>query len=87
MAMLINPEPLPVSEPNLFTASEKVVGNMTELNRPTRTADHMATAPVEKIVVSTSRHATIAAIPSNLPPGTFCRIAVPRNRPTIMPPQ
>ena len=54
------PDPWLVNLPSPLTASGKMQGHMTELNKPQLTMAHFATAPCPKIVISTIMAATMA---------------------------
>ncbi len=60
------PEPCPVCFPKPFTASEKIVGNMMELNRPTERIVHMTKEPLPIIVIKTKTAAVTALNVSTL---------------------
>ena len=87
IAIIIRLEPLPVSGPSCAVPSVKMVGNMTELNRPTAMMLPIAMLPVVATEVQTRAEAITAALPSTLP-GEMARItAEPAKRPTMAPPQ
>ncbi len=76
MAMMSNPEPSPVKGPSSpAMPSVKMLGNITELNSPTRMMLHIARCPKLRIDMHTSNDATIAAKPNTVPVRSFCRIA------------
>ena len=87
MAMIITPEPSPVSGPSSATPRVKMLGNMMELKNPTSRMDHIATGPLLKTETVTSSIATMAQKVRTLPVLTFCKTAEPMKRPIMAPPQ
>ena len=67
IAIIMTPEPSPVSGPSSATPSVKMLGNMIELKKPTRIMLHIATWPVLSIEIATRALADMAQIPSNNP--------------------
>ena len=87
MAMIMIPEPSPVSGPSSATPSVKMLGNMMELKKPTRMMLYIATCPVVSMEIATRAAAQTAQIPSRPRVLIFCKSADPMKRPTIAPPQ
>lgn len=81
------PEPLLVSGPSLSIATEKIVGNMIELNKPIASTEYKATSPWVKIVVNNNAITQQALNAIALEGAIFCSKAEPIKRPTIAPPQ
>src|SRR5580704_2077206 len=67
-----SPEPSPVSGPRPSIASVKMVGNITELNKPTAMIVHIATWPKVSIDAATRTAAIKAATPRILFGEIFC---------------
>src|ERR1035441_10610267 len=76
--MTSRPEPLAVNGPSCSMLNVKMVGNITELNRPTRMMLPIATPPVVATEVHTNADAIMAALPSTLP-GDILRVPPPVN--------
>ena len=81
------PEAWLVYCPSPAIARLKIVGNIIELNKPTRMIVHIAKEPLLKTVSKTSKEAIPALKARAFPAATFCMAAAPTNRPTMAPPQ
>ena len=87
IAMQIRPEPSGARSPSPSEASEKIVGNMIELNRPIEIRLKPEATPVESAETNSSVIAQAAAAASTLPGGKRRSRPAPMKRPTIAPPQ
>jgi hypothetical protein len=67
IAMQMIPEPSAARGPNPSQASEKMVGNMMELNNPMASSDHPATAPSVLAEINNSAITTAASHARILP--------------------
>ena len=74
IAMIMTPEPSPVSGPSSATPRVKMLGNMIELKKPTRMMLYIAMCPVVSIEIATSAAAHTAQIPSSPRVLIFCRM-------------
>src|ERR1700685_2403312 len=87
MATQMMPEPSAARGPRPSLASEKIVGNMMELNNPMASSDQPETAPVEWAEVNNSAIAAAAAHANTLPGENTRSSKAPTKRPSMAPPQ
>lgn len=87
MAATSNPDPLPVKGPSPAIPRVKILGNITELNSPTRMMLYIARCPKVSIDTVTRANAAIATAPSSLFAWIFCKTAEPMKRPIMAKPQ
>src|SRR5574337_836665 len=87
MAMISRLEALLVIGPRRSMPSEKMVGNMIELNRPIAMMLYIAVVPALSMVVSTSKALIAANVANSLRGEIFAISAEPTKRPIIAPPQ
>ena len=85
MDMTSKAEPIFVYTPRFFTLSAKIVGNMIESKKPSRTTAHTDTAPDPAIAVQVHKKAQTAKNPNSLGGAIRFIIADPAKRPTIKP--
>ena len=64
-----------------------MLGNMMELNKPTKRMLHIAKCPEVIMEIVTRAAAHTAQMPSSRPVFIFCKTPDPINRPTMAPPQ
>ena len=87
IAMHSNPDVADCGALERAIVSEKITGNMIELNSPTEIASTPATGPVIWLIVRHSAAAANAAPASSGPAGSLNSKPDPMNRPTIAPSQ
>src|SRR5579862_4002206 len=87
IATQMMPEPSAARGPSPSLASENIVGNMMELNRPMASSDQPEAGP-ETVIENTSSNTFIAPAQASTLPGENMRSsAEPMKRPTMAPPQ
>src|SRR6185369_6721698 len=87
IAVAMMPEPSAARAPSPSLASEKIVGNMIELQSPIASSDQPDTAPVEDAEIASNASTAAATHASTLPGEKMRSTKDPANRPTIAPPQ
>jgi hypothetical protein len=87
MATQMMPEPSAARAPKPSQASEKMVGNMIELNNPIASSDPPASMPVVCADTNSSPSTAPAAQASTLPGENIRSSPAPMKRPTMAPPQ
>src|SRR5579859_885219 len=82
-----NPDVAELDADERWKVSEKIVGNMIELNSPTPSAQYAAAGPVSVNAASESSPAIATMITSRIGADTTVSSALPTKRPTSAPPQ
>ena len=85
MDMTNKAEPIFVYTPRFFTLSAKIVGNMIESKKPSRTTAHTEIAPDPAIAVQVHRKAQAAKNPNSRGGAIRFIIADPAKRPIMKP--